>query len=194
MSRPAAGAPKVSWPTFAVGFALILPLLGILLSGLFHDPHDLGNPLEDKNAPRFSLPRLDGGELLSLDDLSGKPAIVNFWATWCQSCPMEHPVLEQAAAEFGDRVQFVGIAYEDKRERLSAWLQRANRGQPAGYPTLIDVGGKAAVAYGVYGVPETYFIDSGGTIRAKKTGPFLAHPDPQRDGRVELRAMIHELL
>ena len=194
MTASGENRPKVSWPVFAAGFALIVPLLAILLSGLFHDPNNLGNPLQDQDAPGFSLPRLEGGELLSLGDLHGKPAIINFWATWCQSCPMEHPVLEQAAAEFGGRVQFVGIAYEDKRERLSAWLQRANRGQPSGYPTLIDVGGKAAVAYGVYGVPETYFIDSGGTIRAKKTGPFLAHPDPQRDGRVEPRAMIQELL
>ena len=188
------GNSRVSWPVLATGFALTLPLLGILLSGLFHDPHDLGNPLQDLDAPRFSLPQLDGNALLSLDELRGKPTIINFWATWCQSCPMEHPVLEQAAREYGSRVQFVGIAYEDKRDRLLAWLKRANRGRPSSYPTLIDVGGKAAVAYGVYGVPETYFIDSNGTIRNKKTGPFLADPDPQRDGRKELRAMIEELL
>ena len=194
MSPEQAEKPGVSWPALLVGMALVLPLLGILLSGLFHDPHDLGNPLEDKMAPRFALPMLDGGEILSLEDLKGKPTVINFWATWCQSCPMEHPVLEEAAREYKDKVQFVGIAYEDKRERLSAWLQRANRGQPSAYPTLIDVGGKAAVAYGVYGVPETYFLDAEGTVRAKKTGPFLPYRDPATDGRVELRRILGDLL
>jgi len=194
MSGAKQSQKPVSWPVFAVGFALILPLLGILLSGLFHDPHDLGNPLQDKEAPRFSLPRLDTTVPLSLQDLRGKPAVINFWATWCRTCPMEHPVLEQAAREYGSRVQFVGIAYEDKRERLRAWLNQANRGRPASYPTLVDVGGKAAVAYGVYGVPETYFIDGDGSIRGKKTGPFLASADPKTDGRLELRRMIEELL
>jgi cytochrome c biogenesis protein CcmG, thiol:disulfide interchange protein DsbE len=186
--------PGISWPTLLVGMGLILPLLGILFSGLFHDPHDLGNPLEDKAAPRFSLPVLDDGKLLSLKDLNGRPAVINFWATWCQSCPMEHPVLEEAAREYAGRVQFVGIAYEDKKERLSAWLRRANRGRPSAYPTLIDVGGKAAVAYGVYGVPETYFLDATGTIRAKKTGPFIPYADPSTDGRLELRRIIEGLL
>jgi len=107
---------------------------------------------------------------------------------------MEHPVLEQAAREYSSRVRFVGIAYEDKRSELKAWLNRANRGRPSSYPTLIDVGGKVAVAYGVYGVPETYFIDPDGNIRGKKTGPFLARADPKQDGRLELRRMIEELL
>jgi cytochrome c biogenesis protein CcmG/thiol:disulfide interchange protein DsbE len=189
MTASGENRPKVSWPVFAAGFALIVPLLGTLLSGLFHDPNDLGNPLQDQDAPGFSLPRLESGEVLSLQDLQGKPSIINFWATWCQSCPMEHPVLERAAREYGPRVQFVGIAYEDKGPRLKAWLQQANRGRPAGYPTLIDVGGKAAVAYGVYGVPETYFIDKNGTIRNKKTGPFLGQA-----GLMELTSMVEELL
>ncbi|MBJ94122.1 MAG: thiol:disulfide interchange protein [Rickettsiales bacterium] len=186
--------PAISWPALLVGLGLTLPLLGILLSGLFHDPHDLGNPLEDETAPRFTLPRLDGQGTLSLEQLRGKPTIINFWATWCQSCPLEHPVLEQAAREFGDQVQFVGIAYEDKSERLSAWLQRANRGRPSAYPTLIDVGGKVAVAYGVYGVPETYFVDAQGTVKHKKTGPFLPSADPTADGRLELRRILGEML
>ena len=194
MSSAQAQRTGISWPVLLIGMGLILPLLAILFSGLFHDPHDLGNPLEDKTAPRFSLPNLDGGAVLSLDDLKGKPAVINFWATWCQSCPMEHPVLEQAAREYEGRVQFIGIAYEDKSERLKAWIQRANRGRPPAYPTLIDVGGKAAVAYGVYGVPETYFVDGSGTIRDKKTGPFLPSADPAIDGRVELRRMLGNML
>ena len=85
MTTKSSQGPGISWPTLLVGMGLILPLLGILFSGLFHDPHDLGNPLEDKAAPRFSLPVLDDGKLLSLKDLNGRPAVINFWATWCQS-------------------------------------------------------------------------------------------------------------
>ena len=74
------------------------------------------------------------------------------------------------------------------------WLRRANRGRPSAYPTLIDLGGKVAVAYGVYGVPETYFLDAEGTIRAKKTGPFLPYRNPEADGRAELRRILGGLL
>jgi cytochrome c biogenesis protein CcmG/thiol:disulfide interchange protein DsbE len=133
------------------------------------DPSRIDSPLIDAPAPPFELPRLADDAPVSLQSFTGKPVVVNFWATWCASCPMEHPVLLQAARRYEGRVQFVGIAYEDKKPRLQGWLDR-NGGEA--FPTLVDVGGKAAIAYGVYGVPETYVIDAKGVIRYKHTGPI----------------------
>jgi cytochrome c biogenesis protein CcmG, thiol:disulfide interchange protein DsbE len=82
---------------------------------------------------------------------------------------MEHPNLVQAARKWGNDVQFVGIVYQDKNEAVEAWLAR-NGGKA--FPTLIDVNAKAAIAYGVYGVPETYFIGPDGVIRDKHVGPI----------------------
>ena len=83
---------------------------------------------------------------------------------------------------YGDRVQFLSIVYNDKNERIEAWLRRHGG---ATFTTLIDINGKAAIAYGVYGVPETYVLDANGLIRHKHTG--LLNPQ-------ELRVQLEGLL
>ena len=81
----------------------------------------------------------------------------------------EHPVLQQAARTMGD-VTFLGVVYEDEEAKVAGFLRQ----QGSTYPTLMDDGGKMAIAYGVYGVPETYFISSDGTIVDKYVGPLDA--------------------
>lgn len=152
-----------------IGLAVIAPLLVVLALGFGRNPNVMDKPLNGKAAPDFSLPTLANGELMGLEDLRGKPMVVNFWATWCRPCAIEHPNLVQAARKWGTDVQFVGIVYQDKNEAVEAWLAR-NGGKA--FPTLIDVNAKAAIAYGVYGVPETYFIGSDGVIRDKHVGPI----------------------
>ena len=100
-------------------------------------------------------------------ELRGKPVVLNFFSTWCVPCEQEHPALLAASRAFGDRAAFVGIVFEDTRDAVTRWLDRHGG---RGYPVLIDVGGPAAIAYGVYGVPETFIIDGGGTIRQKFKG------------------------
>ncbi len=158
------------------GGAALRVLLGM---GFGRDPHVMDKPLVGKAAPPFQLPALADGSQVSLDDLRGKPLVVNFWATWCVPCAQEHPNLVQAARKYGDDVQFVGIVYQDKNEAVEAWLDR--HGGRA-YPTLIDVNAKAAIAYGVYGVPETYFVGADGVIRDKHVGPI---PWPVLQDQVE---------
>ncbi len=182
LHQPKTKKSGVSWGALVGGLALVIPLLGIMLSGLFHNPHDIGNALADKPAPAFTLPRLSDGAEVQLSQFRGQPLVINFWATWCRSCPLEHPVLVDGARRYSNQVQFLGIAYEDKRPALKAWLARHGG---SSYPTLVDVGGKVAVAYGVYGVPETYFIDGEGVIRTKHVGPI----DPQT-----LKARIEGIL
>ncbi len=157
-----------SYKTLAIGLALTLPLLGLLYLGLSMDPHRMDAPLVGKPAPPFALTRLSDGQTVTLESLRGKPVVLNFWATWCLPCRQEHPFLVRAARDLGDQVQFVGIVYQDKNEIVNAWLDTYGG---RGYPTLIDAGTKTGIAYGVYGVPETYLIDRDGIIRDKFVGP-----------------------
>jgi cytochrome c biogenesis protein CcmG/thiol:disulfide interchange protein DsbE len=150
-----------------IGLVLTAPLVWILASGFGKNPHAIDSPLVGRAAPTFALRQLNGGETVGLTQ-GGQPTVVNFWATWCRPCVQEHGVLTAAAARYRGKVKFMGIVYEDTEERIRAYLKRSG----AAYPTLIDEAGKTAIAYGVYGVPETFFIDAKGQILYKHAGPL----------------------
>lgn len=150
------------------GLVITVPLVVLFAASFGNDPHVIRSPLVGREAPPFSLRPLDGTAPMVLGDLRGKPAVVNFWATWCQPCKAEHGVLRDAAARFGDRVQFLGIVYEDEPVKIREFLQLHG----SGYPTLVDEAGKTAIAYGVYGVPETFFLDATGKVVDKHAGPL----------------------
>lgn len=169
MSATAPPARRVNKKILYGGLLVLAPILWVFIRGFSLNPNVIDSPLIDQPAPTFELPRLTDGQMVSIDQLRGKPVVLNFWATWCQSCPYEHPYLVRISQTFGSNVQFVGVAYYDKNDAISSWLRR-NGGSV--YPTLVDIGGKAAIAYGVYGVPETYVIDRDGTVRFKHTGPI----------------------
>lgn len=154
-----------------LGGALVtLPLIGLLLMSLGRDPKQVDSPLIGQRAPAFSLRPVAGGDPVSLESLRGKPVVLNFWATWCVPCFEEHPVLTRAAKVMGQEVAFLGVIYEDEEPKVASFLRR----QGSAYPSLMDDGGKTAIAYGVYGVPETFFISPDGTIVNKYVGPLNA--------------------
>lgn len=153
----------------AAGMFLVTPLIIFLAMGLGRDPKKVRTPMVGKPAPQFALPTVDDGGQVNLETLKGRPVVVNFWATWCVPCYAEHGVLLEAARSRPD-VAFVGIVYQDERDRVRKFLQQNG----SGYPSLIDEGGAVAIAYGVYGIPETFFIDAGGRIVAKHEGPLDA--------------------
>ncbi len=163
------------------GLVVVGALVAVLYSGFGHDPRAIKSPLIHRTAPDFSLERVDGKGTLSLAQLEGKPAVINFWATWCDPCKEELPVLLQAARG-AKGVQFVGIVYEDDPANIENALARHGG---AAYPTLIDKGGHAAIAYGVAGVPETFFLDRTGHIVAKFPGPL--EPDELQGYLAEIR-------
>ena len=105
---------------------------------------------------------------MTLASLRGRLVVLNFWATWCVPCEQEHHALTRAARALGSEVQFLGAVYDDEDDRVQSFLTR--RGQA--YPALMDPEGKTAIAYGVYGVPETYFINRDGIIVSKFKGPL----------------------
>jgi cytochrome c biogenesis protein CcmG/thiol:disulfide interchange protein DsbE len=120
-------------------------------------------------APALKLADL-AGKVHDLADYRGRVVVLNFWATWCVPCFQEHPLLVGAARSLGERARFVGVIYEDSEEQVRAFLAR----QGSAYPSLVDPGSRTAIAFGVFGVPETYFIDAEGKIAAKHIGPLDA--------------------
>jgi cytochrome c biogenesis protein CcmG/thiol:disulfide interchange protein DsbE len=149
------------------GLAIVAAIVFVLFAGLGKDPQHIDSPLIGHPAPPFALKAVGTGQTIDLESLRGKPVILNFWATWCMPCYEEHPTLVANARNLPD-VQFVGVVFNDTEEKINRFL--AERG--TAYPTLIDANGKTAIAYGVGGVPETYFINSAGKIVAKFEGPL----------------------
>jgi len=152
------------------GSLIVVPLLVFLALSFGKDPRALDSPLVGKPAPNFALRGMDG-KLVQLEELRGQPVFLNFWATWCQPCIAEHPVLRAVAKRYAGRVQFLGVVYHDEVEKIEAFLSSSGEWGP----TLLDLDGSVAVAYGVYGAPETFFIDSEGVIVEKLVG--TVHPD-----------------
>lgn len=145
--------------------AIFLFLAVILYRGLFLDPAELPSALIGKSFPEFSLPSLDDTEkTLSRDDLLGKPSLVNVWATWCPSCRSEHPFLNKLAAT---GVNIHGINYKDERGAAQKWLRELHNPYQL---NIEDAKGSLGLDLGVYGAPETFFIDARGIIRHKYVG------------------------
>lgn len=153
---------------------LLLPLTvfaligGLLFMGLGRDPDIVPSPLIGKPAPEFTLPTLDDPDArVSRSDLLGQPYLLNVWGSWCYACRLEHDVISQLA-ESG-RVPVYGLNYKDQREDARRWLDQF--GNPYRM-SLYDPEGRVSMDFGVYGAPETYIIDAGGTIRYKHIGPL----------------------
>jgi cytochrome c biogenesis protein CcmG, thiol:disulfide interchange protein DsbE len=152
---------------FLLPLAIFVVMVGFLAVGLTLNPREVPSPLVGKAAPDFSLPQLhEPDKVFSPKELAGKVWLLNFWASWCNGCKEEHPVLMQMAKS--GEVPIYGVDYKDTREEALTWLRRW--GNP--YPLVaVDESGRVGINYGVYGVPETYVIDKGGKIRYKQIGP-----------------------
>jgi cytochrome c biogenesis protein CcmG, thiol:disulfide interchange protein DsbE len=154
----------------AVGIVIAAVLVGVLFLGLGKNPNEIRSPLIGKTAPTFTLREVGTGRTIDLASLKGKPVVLNFWATWCAPCWEEHPVLVANARVLQPNVQFLGVVFQDEESKILGFLQQ--RG--SSYPTVVDNKGKTAIAYGIGGVPETFFLDANGVIAAKFTGPMSA--------------------
>ena len=155
---------------------LAVGLIGILAYALKLDQSKVPPALIDKPALPFNVAFVQGNELIqaaqgsdhfSLAQLQGHPVVLNFWASWCVSCREEAREFERFWQAEKGQVLVVGVAIQDNREdakRFAAYYGKT-------YAIGLDEDGKAAIDYGVSGVPETFFIDKNGIIRHKEIGP-----------------------
>ncbi|MCP3993436.1 MAG: redoxin domain-containing protein [bacterium] len=128
------------------------------------------SPLIGREAPNVSVKYLDSSDTFQLEDYEGEIVVINFWASWCGNCRVEHSALNTAAAAYADAgVSFVGVAYQDRESASLDFLEELGRGEP--YTYGIDGGSRVAVEFGILGLPETFFIDASGFVRAKVSGP-----------------------
>lgn len=159
----------MNWKVMIIGLLLCIPLIFVLARGFNFDPNALPEELTGEPAPSFTLMSLEGYEI-SLQDTKGSPVVINFWATWCQPCLLEHKHLLNAADEYKEKgVTFLGVLYGDTPEKAKQYLKKHG----SNYPTLIDEGQRTNIDYGVSGVPETFIIDKNGTIIKKFAGPVM---------------------
>lgn len=152
-----------------VGTAIGVALLVGLGFGLTRDARVLPAVSVGRPAPAFELEALDGRRV-ALRDLRGRPLVINFWASWCTECRKEHPLLMAAHERFGDRIAFLGIVFQDSAGNVRDYLVEMGDVKNGSYPNLKDPGARVAIDYGVYGVPETFFVDRRGVVRAKRIG------------------------
>ena len=133
------------------------------------DPGLVDSPLIGLPAPDFDLQTLDGDGEVSLQDLLGEIVVVNFFASWCPECRNEHDDLVATSDSFsGAGVSFVQIAYHEELQQTLEYLAEAGTSDATAY--LTDPGSRTAIAYGVYGIPETFFIDPEGVVVGKIIG------------------------
>ncbi len=152
---------------------LLPPLMFLAVAALFffgmqrENPDELPTALKGQLAPELHLEPFAGRPMLTEDALrDGKVKLVNFWASWCAPCRVEHPQLMALAAE---GVTLHGVNYKDTEAKANAFL--AGLGDPF---TLsgADAGGRTGLDWGVYGVPETFVIDGEGRIITRFAGPI----------------------
>lgn len=142
-------------------------VLGRMKAGRF-DPHDVPSQLIGRPMPEFTLPAQEPGQGFGSADIAAlrRPMLINFFASWCVPCVIEHPEL-MALSRGG--LPIWGIAYKDTVAAASGFVAR--HGNP--YARIArDAPGQVAIDWGVYGVPESYLIDAGGIVRWRMAGPL----------------------
>lgn len=163
----------------SIGIAVAaIIFIGILTYGLTLDQSKVPPANLNKTANPFTVAWVQGNEHLpeasgpnfTIENFKGRPIVLNFWASWCVSCREEATELEKFWQQNKDHVAVVGIAIQDDQEsakKFAAYFGKT-------YIIGLDADGKAAIDYGVSGVPETFLIDSKGVIRHKEVGPVTA--------------------
>jgi cytochrome c biogenesis protein CcmG/thiol:disulfide interchange protein DsbE len=148
---------------------IVFLALGILLAAglkIADKKTEIPSPLVGREMPKFTLPLLGQEDvIINSDDLIGEPMLINFWASWCVTCRVEHPVIEELA-EMGV-IKIIGLNFRDEADDAQAWLRQF--GNPY---TIIphDLNGRTSIDFGVYAAPESFLVDEKGIIVFKQLG------------------------
>ncbi len=152
----------------ALPLVVFAALVGWFVAGIDRD-RTLPSQLIDRAAPAMNLPPLlaDRPGLDAQSLATGRPVVVNLFASWCAPCRVEHPAFMAMAAA---GIDVVGINYKDRPEDATRWLQQL--GNP--YRAIgADRDGRAGIDWGITGVPETFILDGNGRVRFRHVGPLM---------------------
>ncbi len=151
-------APRRSrWLRFLWFLAPAVVFVGILTAALLNDA---GVPVPGDPAPAFDAALITGDGSLALAELEGDPVVLNFWASWCEPCEAEAPILKRVHERFGDSVVFLGINAKDARDDALAKYEEWDWG----FASVRDEDGSIYSDYALTGQPETFILDSEGVI------------------------------
>jgi len=148
-------------------FFILILLAFFYLLMTERNPSELPSNLLNKNVPKFEANSLIKNEkFISSEEFGNEIVLVNFFATWCKPCLEEHSYIKRFSSE--KKIRIIGINYKDNKKTTINWLNKL--GNP--YSDIpIDKDGRIAIEWGVYGIPETFLINSKGVIKYKHIGP-----------------------
>ena len=151
----------------AIFFLLILLIFFYLLA-IDRNPSEVPSTLLNKNFPKFEAESLLKKEkFISSEEFRNETILVNFFATWCKPCLAEHNFILRFSKE--KKVKVIGVNYKDNPEKAIKWLKKL--GNP--YSNIAtDKNGMIAIDWGVYGIPETFIVNSEGIIKYRHIGPI----------------------
>ena len=171
----------MNWKRAASASIVAVPIILLLGYGMTRDPKEIPSPLPGREAPAFSLAvfaegvgaqRRAVGDTVRLAEHAGEVVVLNFWASWCLACRDEHSALSAVSEAYAPKgVQFYGMLYNDVPANGTRWISQMG-GQS--YPSLEDPRTRTAIDYGLYGVPETFFVGRDGRVAYKHVGPISA--------------------
>lgn len=159
---------RAAWTRF-VPLLVMVAVLALLAVGLLTQTDDAKSVLEGRPAPALSGVTLEG-KTFSSSALKGKPMVINFWASWCDPCREEAPLFKELAVKLEGQATLVGVLMRDNPNKARAF------GQQYGYdfPSLLNSDNNIAFDFGVTAPPETFFVDSSGTVVKRKIGALSA--------------------
>ena len=128
----------------------------------------VGKTMPDFEMPLFERYAEEYGPTFKVSENLGKPMVINFWASWCPPCQYEAPVLEAGWQEYGNEVLFVGVDTQDSGNEADARAFIENHGLT--FPNGKDESSRIGIDYGLFGLPETFFIRADGTLLSKHSG------------------------
>jgi len=149
-------------------FFLFLILVFLYLLLLERNPSEIPSNLLNKKIPNFETETLfNNKKFKSTEEFGKEIVLVNFFATWCKPCRDEHSFIKLFADEKGIKV--IGINYKDNTKKTLAWLKEFDNP----YSNIpLDKKGRIAIDWGVYGIPETFLVNSKGVIKYRNAGPI----------------------
>jgi len=147
-------------------FLILLAFFYLLI--IDRNPSELPSVLINKKVPAFEAKLLlENKTFISPGEFENETTLVNFFATWCKPCRDEHPYLKKLSDE--KRLKIIGINYKDDSKRAVKWLEKL--GNPYS-SVLLDSNARLGIDWGVYGLPETFIVNSNGVIKYRLVGPI----------------------